>query len=32
VVYRQCLTQSLAFKNLVGYAALETLRGLFQDY
>ena len=31
-VYRQCLTQSLALKNLIGYAALETLRGLFQDY
>lgn len=31
-VYRDCLKQSLALKNLVGYASLEKLRELFQDY
>lgn len=31
-MYRQCIEQSLQFKNLIGQAALDTLREAFQDY
>ncbi len=31
-IYRACLAQSLALQNLIGHAALQTLRDLFQDY
>jgi len=30
--YRQCIEQSLQFKNLIGQAALDTLKEAFQDY
>mgnify|MGYP000853982119 CR=1 FL=1 len=31
-MYKQCIEQSLQFKNLIGQAALDTLREAFQDY
>lgn len=31
-MYRDCLKQSLALKNIIGFAALEKLRELYQDY
>lgn len=30
--YRQCIDQSLQFKNLIGQSALEQLQEVFQDY
>ena len=31
-VYKDCIKQSLALKNLIGHEALEKLRELYQDY
>jgi hypothetical protein len=31
-VYQQCIAQSLALKQLIGFAAIEKLRELYQDY
>lgn len=31
-VYRECIAQALQFRALIGDAAIETLRELFQDY
>lgn len=31
-IYRECISQSLALKNVLGFAAIEKLRELYQDY